>query len=228
MKLGLFFTLLCVLPGLAFGAERDDSAVRVGVNRVSIAGARMPTAVNTITETSADDNSATTTSNTNTTVQVVAASAPAAPSNNAQSATDSTGSSSAEKTSCREAYRACMDEFCLLDESEGNRCACSSNINQSKSLIQEIQKLQEEADLLYTEGVEREQLGAQAKLVFGESEAAKKSSKASGISFAEWIGSTSDEESLGMDEDIGDNLYYMAAEFCASELEACGSTAEME
>ena len=228
MKLGLFFTLLCVVPGLAFGAERDDSAVRVGVNRVSIAGARMPTAVNTITETSADDNSATTTSNTNTTVQVVAASAPAAPSNNAQSATDSTVSSGAEKTSCREAYRACMDEFCLLDESEGNRCACSSNINQSKSLIQEIQKLQEEADLLYTEGVEREQLGAQAKLVFGESEAAKKSSKASGISFAEWIGSTSDEESLGMDEDIGDNLYYMAAEFCASELEACGSTAEME
>ena len=228
MKLGLFFTLLCVLPGVAFGAERDDSAVRVGVNRVSIAGARMPTAVNTITEPSADDNSATTTSNTNTTVQVVAASASAASSNNAQSATDSTGSSSAEKTSCREAYRACMDEFCLLDESEGNRCACSSNINQSKSLIQEIQKLQEEADLLYTEGVEREQLGAQAKLVFGESEAAKKSSKASGISFAEWIGSTSDEESLGMDEDIGDNLYYMAAEFCASELEACGSTAEME
>ncbi len=228
MKLGLFFTLLCVLPGLAFGAERDDSAVRVGVNRVSIAGARMPTAVNTITETSADDNSATMTSNSNTTVQVVAASAPAAPSNNAQSATDSTVSSSAEKTSCREAYRACMDEFCLLDESEGNRCACSSNINQSKSLIQEIQKLQEEADLLYTEGVEREQLGAQAKLVFGESEAAKKSSKASGISFAEWIGSTSDEESLGTDEDIGDNLYYMAADFCASELEACGSTAEME
>lgn len=228
MKLGLFFTLLCVVPGLAFGAERDDSAVRVGVNRVSIAGARMPTAVNTITETSADDNSATTTSNSNTTVQVVAASASAAPSNNVQSATDSTVSSGAEKTSCREAYRACMDEFCLLDESEGNRCACSSNINQSKSLIQEIQKLQEEADLLYTEGVEREQLGAQAKLVFGESEAAKKSSKASGISFAEWIGSTSDEESLGTDEDIGDNLYYMAAEFCASELEACGSTAEME
>ena len=228
MKLGLFFTLLCVLPGLAFGAERDDSAVRVGVNRVSIAGARMPTAVNTITETSADDNSATTTSNSNTTVQVVAASAPAAPSNNEQNVTDSTTSSSTEKTSCREAYRACMDEFCLLDESEGNRCACSSNINQSKSLIQEIQKLQEEADLLYTEGVEREQLGAQAKLVFGESEAAKKSSKASGISFAEWIGSTSDEESLGLDEDIGDNLYYMAAEFCASELEACGSTAEME
>ena len=228
MKLGLFFTLLCVVPGLAFGAERDDSAVRVGVNRVSIAGARMPTAVNTITETSANNASATTTNNVSTTVQVVAASAPAAPSNNAQSATDSTVSSGAEKTSCREAYRACMDEFCLLDESEGNRCACSSNINQSKSLIQEIQKLQEEADLLYTEGVEREQLGAQAKLVFGESEAAKKSSKASGISFAEWIGSTSDEESLGTDEDIGDNLYYMAAEFCASELEACGSTAEME
>ena len=83
---------------------------------------------------------------------------------------------------------------------------------------------------LYTEGVEREQLGAKAYLVFGESEAARKSSRASGLSFAEWLNSDSgdDEDGLDSDVDIGDNLYYMAAEFCAAELEACGENAEME
>lgn len=129
---------------------------------------------------------------------------------------------------CRDAYRSCMDEFCLLDESEGYRCACSSKIESSKSLIQEIQKIQEEADKLYTEGVEREKLGAKARLVFGESDAAKKSSRVSGLSFSEWLSGGSDEESLDSDEGIGDNLYAMAAEYCSAELSACGDKAEME
>ena len=133
-----------------------------------------------------------------------------------------------EGKDCREAYRSCMDEFCLLDESEGYRCACSSKIEASKSLIQEIQKIQEEADKLYTEGVEREKLGAKAKLVFGESDAAKKSSRASGLSFSEWLNSGSDEDSLDSDEGIGDNLYAMAYEYCSAELNSCSDKAEME
>jgi hypothetical protein len=122
-----------------------------------------------------------------------------------------------------------MDEFCLLDESEGSRCACSANINQSKKIIQEIQKIQEESEKLYNEGVEREKLGAKAKLVFGESEAAKKSSRASGLSFSEWLNSsTGDNVALDSDEDIGDGLYSMAADYCADKAKACGSSAEME
>ena len=128
---------------------------------------------------------------------------------------------------CRKSYRACMDEFCLLDESEGERCACSSNINKSKSLIKEIQDIQAEADKLYTEGVEREQLGAKARLVFGESESAKKASRASGLSFTQWLNGD-DEDGLSADDDIGDGLYAMAAEYCADELDACGDKADME
>ncbi len=223
MNFKLLFSLLLLVPGLAFGADRSTSSVRVGVTRMSQAGARAPNMTVNIQPTTG--NSAAPTVSTQ----------PSGGGNDNSSSSAVVDEKVEEKTSavstesCRDAYRACMDEFCLLDESEGSRCACSSNINQSKSLIQEIQKLQEEADLLYTEGVEREQLGAQAKLVFGESEEAKKSSRASGISFADWINSgTEEEESLGMDEDIGDNLYAMAAEFCSSKLEACGSSAEME
>lgn len=231
MKLGIFLTLLCCIPGIAGAATRGDATVRVGVNRMSQAGVHSANmSVNLGGGASASNSMPTLNINPGISGST---------SGNTGGNTDTTPGASGDVTTeppaqnsqtCREAYRACMDEFCLLDESEGSRCACSSNINQSKSLIQEIQEIQEEADLLYTEGVEREQMGAQARLVFGESEEAQKSSRISGISFADWINSGTDEEdvSLGSDSDIGDPLYAMASEYCASRLEACGDDAEME
>lgn len=222
--------LMCLLPVTGWGATRGADA-RIGVNRVSMAGTRAPTMSTNLPVNAVKNNTApapTAQENapvvqpaplTTTTATITTALTPAGDVAPVTTTVD-----------CRDAYRKCMDEFCLLDESEGSRCACSANINQSKKLIQEIQKIQAEADLLYTEGVEREQLGAQAKLVFGESEAAKKSSRASGLSFTEWLnsGAETEEQSLAADADIGENLYYMAAEFCATELDACGSRAEME
>lgn len=135
---------------------------------------------------------------------------------------------STESVDCREEYRQCMDDFCLLDESEGERCACSDNIKQSKTIIQGIEKLQSEAEELYTEGVERERLGAKAKYIFGDSAQAKKVSGATQVPLRLWI-SGSDAESLAADEDIGDNLYEMAADACADVLAKCGSKkADME
>ena len=216
MKIGILATLLCVMPSLVVGATRDETA-RVGVNRMSNVAARMPTlsvhsGANASVAVPVDDEE-----------EIV---------EEVPDVEDVPVEEEPEKPAvaenCREAYRACMDEFCLLDESEGYRCACSSNIEKSKDLIQEIQKIQEEADKLYTEGVEREQLGAKARLVFGESEAAKKSSRASGLSFSEWLNNDLDEDELDTDVYIGDNLYAMAAEFCAAELDSCGPKAEME
>ena len=229
MKIRILATLLVLVPGMAFAVARNGNA-RVGVQRVSMAASRMP---------SANTNAATTqkkTQGTTMTVNPGAANVVAEDVVEEEVAEVSTEVSvdvgtvqATNSGDCREAYRACMDEFCLLDESEGYRCACSSNINKSKSLIQEIQKIQEEADKLYTEGVEREQLGAKARLVFGESEAAKKSSRASGLSFTEWLNSdTGEDVELDTDNLIGDGLYEMASEFCAAELEACGDKAEME
>ena len=232
MNFRIFFALLCFLPGVADAATRDDATVRIGVNRMAQAASRAPNMSVDLSESSGGKTSMPTLNinpgisgsggggTTNTTPNV--------------SGDVTTGGTTTDTTvaseSCRDAYRACMDEFCLLDESEGGRCACSSNINQSKSLIQEIQEIQEEADLLYTEGVEREQMGAQARLVFGESEAAQKSSRVSGINFMDWINSGTEDTgvSLGSDSDIGDPLYAMASEYCAGRLAACGDDAEME
>ena len=138
-------------------------------------------------------------------------------------------SKTSKSEDCREVYQACMDDFCLLDETEGGRCACSDNIEKSKKLIQEIQKIQSEADDLYTVGVEREKLGAKARLIFGESEAAKKSALKSGIDFSSWLnGSGDDDDELDSDVDIGQNLYAMASDSCAEELKRCGAKAKAE
>ena len=246
MKIQILAVLLTLVPFVADGASRGGNA-RVGVNRVAAAGQRMPTMTTNVA-----GNKSVETPSVSDKAEEVPEEDEYVPDvdeelddDSDQGSVDSDDdkddagqdaedevveSKPVRSDECRETYRACMDEFCLLDEAEGYRCACSANINKSKDLIKEIQKIQEEADKLYTEGVEREQLGAKARLVFGESEAAKKSSRASGLSFAEWLNSDSgdDEDGLDSDVDIGDNLYYMAAEFCAAELEACGENAEME
>ncbi|MDW2995436.1 MAG: hypothetical protein R8M71_00510 [Alphaproteobacteria bacterium] len=232
MNLKFLATLLVLFPGITCDAFGADNA-RVGVQRMPAAGARMQSASKTI------KSKAAAIAQTNTTEEDAVYEDEVYEESTEEVVEDTEDTSPqdipAEKpkgsSDCRDAYRACMDEFCMLDESEGYRCACSSNIESSKSLIQEIQKIQEEADKLYTEGVERENLGAKARLVFGESEAAKKSSRISGLSFSDWLKSGSDdeeEEGLGTDYDIGDNLYAMASEYCASELESCGAKAEME
>lgn len=223
MKLKIFLAVLCLMPGFALAATERTEEARVGITRMSQAGNRGPTSVKNLTK--AEPTPAAPVVTAPTPKPVEPAPKPVAPS--VDSAVD-TIVESVTDSNCRDAYRECMNEFCLLDESEGARCACSANINQSKSLIQEIQKIQNDADKLYTEGVEREQLGAKAKLVFGESEQAKKSSRASGLSFSEWLNSGTGDGSLDADEDIGDNLYYMAADYCASKLTSCGASAEME
>ncbi len=208
MKLRNIAILLCILPGVAFAAARSGSA-RVGVGRTNVpvraSGAAVQPSISESSESNAIESIKS---------DVVAAAPAKAP--------------EAKPKDCRTAYRACMDEFCLLGESEGYRCACSDSINKSKSLIKEIQDIQKEADKLFTEGVAREELGAKAALVFGESDSAKKSSRLSGINFSDWLNSGDDETALDSDEEIGDTLYSIASDYCASELEACGSKAEME
>ncbi len=244
MNLRIFALLLAVMPGVSDAAVRSEAA-RVGMQRAGGAGMRAPTMVKNLKKSDAKSTKTSKTSQPKK-AEVVEEEYEEEYSEDYEEEYDDTDveysddeesveeeveeKPAPKSANCRDAYRECMDEFCLLDESEGYRCACSSNINKSKSLIQEIQKIQEEADKLYTEGVEREQLGAKARLVFGESEAAQKSSRASGLSFAEWLNSDSsdDEDELDTDYMIGDGLYSMAAEFCASELEACGAKAEME
>ncbi len=238
MNFRILALILSLIPCMSDAAVRAGGSARVGMSRAGGSASRSLTVskgdkVSSGTNTSAQDKNVAeddTDDVVEEEIEDVAEVEDVEEVEEESSDTESAPVKSAEN--CRDAYRACMDEFCLLDESEGYRCACSSNIEKSKSLILEIQQIQEDADKMYTEGVEREQLGAKAKLVFGESDAAKKSSRVSGVSFADWLSGgveeDDDEDGLGADDSIGDGLYAMASEFCAVELESCGSKAEME
>ena len=223
MKLLKILPVLLVFPVVAFGAGRGDASARVGIaaGRNSQAGLRASTVVNNVVNDAESP-------------KIVGGLVVEEKQENTKDTADTTSDADDKKSakaadsssSCRDAYRECMDNFCLLDESQGERCACSDNINRAKNKIKEVLEIQAEADKLFTEGVEREQLGAKARLVFTD-----KTNKSTGkkISFTAWLNGDSDnEEDVGEDEEIGDSLYVMAAEFCASELASCGSKAEME
>ena len=166
MKIINILPILLVVPSIVYGAGRGDTSVRVGMGRGSQAGARMTITALDV-QNAIEQGTAANAEETTASVDVVAvektsnAVAQSAPvvSNVSTSVSSSSGD-------CRDAYRECMDNFCLLDESQGERCACSDNIEAAKSKIKAVLAIQAEADKLYTEGVEREQLGAKAKLVF--------------------------------------------------------------
>lgn len=219
MKTIKLLPLFLLAPIVAFGASRGDGEARVGMNRNSQAAARMPGIASKISSPGHESGA------------VVTAAMVAAANQNV--VTESSGSSTnvgtdqeSSSSDCRDAYRECMDNFCLLDESQGERCACSDNIERAKSKINEVLKIQEEADKLFTEGVEREQLGAKARLVFKDTENTNK--KVSSINFLAWLNGSDDSDDVGEDADLGSALYDMAATYCASELKSCGAKADME
>ncbi len=202
MRKILAFALAVVFALPAVGAERPSVANRVGISSTNVSRV-VPK------------------SNASQAVVI-------APATNVTSVSSVASSSASVQNAdgCRTAYRDCMDQFCLLDESEGQRCACSDNINASKSKIKEIKEIQTDAEKLFGEGVEREKLGARANMTFADNSAAK-----SDI-FAAWLDSEtmvqSDEEELGQDLQIGSGLYETASKQCAAKLQACGDMAEME
>ena len=211
MKMIKILPVLLVFPSIVYGASRADSTARIGVARGNQAGARMPAVSGGIIQTETDANKGTASAvYTGTTV-----------------ASATVSGVSAASGDCRDAYRTCMDSFCLLDESQGERCACSDNIEYAKSKIKAVLDIQAEADKLYTEGVEREQLGAKAKLVFADTNT---STKISAANFLYWLTDEENEEDedVGSDVELGDVLYKMASKYCSAELESCGTKSEME
>ena len=222
MKTIKILPLLFLMPMAAFAAVRSDGTVRVGMNRNSQATARMPGMAGKIVSTNNSSAGVIT-------AQMVEEASKQSTSSTVAGTTVNASSDAVVSVSsgdCRDTYRECMDNFCLLDESQGERCACSDNIERAKSKISEVLKIQEEADKLFTEGVEREQLGAKARLVFKDVDNANK--KISSVDFLAWLNSGEEDEEVGEDADLGSGLYDMAASYCASELKACGDKAEME
>lgn len=226
MKIMKFLPVLLVIPSVVFAASRGDTSARVGMSRGSQAGARMSVSAADVKEIASKATSSAKeedVEDVDEVEEVVEKKTTKTSTKKSAKAAESEGSSD-----CRDSYRECMDSFCLLDESQGERCACSDNIEKAKSKIKAVLAIQAEADKLFNEGVEREKLGAKAKLVFADNNT---STKVSSASFMSWLagGDEEDEDDeVGEDVELGDDLYRMAEKYCQTELDKCGDKGEME
>ena len=70
---------------------------------------------------------------------------------------------------CYDAYYGCMDQFCILDNSNGGSCACSDLNADLEKQLASIQDTLSEAERIRTEEVERVQAGANADIIFNGS-----------------------------------------------------------
>ena len=226
MKICRIFAVLLLFPMVMLDGGYAAENSRIGMSRGTAHTARKSVTAADVKEAAAQIAEEADDQQTNDSFGVVAS----APSNVAVAETVAVPAVNKGSADCRDAYRDCMDQFCLLDESQGERCACSDNINLAKSKIKKILEIQAEADKLYSEGVEREQLGAKARLVFAENTS---NTKVSSANFMSWLNGGEDEEDeedydVGEDVTLGEDLYEMAVQYCSAELESCGTKAEME
>lgn len=141
---------------------------------------------------------------------------------------------------CQESYFGCMDAFCIVENVSGGRCLCSNKHIALSDKMKEIMDMDNQSYAITTYGVEHIELGRAADDVLSMSERAfdkaikdandesltdkPKSEKQSGLSFAEWNKSFSDDdddedEVFELDgDDIaskkGDELYKAAMTMC--------------
>lgn len=141
------------------------------------------------------------------------------------SAQPSKAESSSDGTvdNCKDNYFNCMDQFCLMDSSQGERCACSARISEMDELTETILGLQSEAERLMNEGVEREMLGAQAELAFAANGTQKKATRTLSFDFEDEYDSEDSEDVTRR----GAVLYEYAAGACKDRLDKCGADADM-
>ncbi|MCL2629311.1 MAG: hypothetical protein FWD33_01270 [Alphaproteobacteria bacterium] len=128
---------------------------------------------------------------------------------------------------CRKSYFDCMDQFCMTDDTNAERCVCSARIVEFDKTMDAIRKIQADAEKLMNEGVEREMLGARANHVFGANQVSPRN-RVLNLSFDD------DEffEDVGIDSAAvtrrGALLFEHAAQLCKSRLDNCdGNDAEM-
>jgi hypothetical protein len=84
----------------------------------------------------------------------------------ASEATTSMGSESPGSAACAKDYNECMDQFCLLSDTEGKRCGCSADHKSLMAQLVGIEKRLRDASELGSVGVEKASLGAKADIIF--------------------------------------------------------------
>lgn len=75
---------------------------------------------------------------------------------------------------CQNAFFGCMDSFCMLDNISGGRCQCSDKNAEHETLLAAIMEMDEQSQVLQTEGVSLLKMGKSADEVYAMAEQAAK------------------------------------------------------
>ena len=154
---------------------------------------------------------------------------------------------------CQNAFFGCMDSFCMLDNVSGGRCQCSDKNAEYEAVLAAIIEMDEQSQVLQTEGVSLLKMGKSADEVYAMAEkAAKKvggddkskkdtkqeTKKSATLDLSAWnnkLFSDADEEEeeevdLGIDlkDKKGDELQTAVAKTCARQVpDKCKSSVNL-
>lgn len=142
---------------------------------------------------------------------------------------------------CRAKYNGCMDSFCMLDNTTGGRCLCSNRIDELNTVMNEIEKLDQQTYQMATYGVERIEMGDAADAaISAANDAAQKvlngdaPSSNDTIDTASWFanpfGDDEDETATytsAVDGKTGDALHITASGLCREQIPECAADIDM-
>lgn len=130
---------------------------------------------------------------------------------------------------CQEKYYGCMDAFCMIDNENGGRCACSDKKAEYDKILKDIEELDLRSYELATSGVEQVEMGLNADDIMSAADSvvakldAKK--KRSLVDLSLW-GDKEDEKSMGMSEldgKEGQDLYNAVHGICTNRMPECAN-----
>ena len=138
---------------------------------------------------------------------------------------------------CHDAYYGCMDQFCIIDNTNGGSCACSDLNEELEQQFAAIKDTLAEAERVRTIEVERVRAGGQADIIFngsrrydekgnviyGEPEKTKEEQRANLLSLWDNASFSFDEEVFESDAEniadkTGNDLFVAADELCRAQM----------
>ena len=147
---------------------------------------------------------------------------------------------------CQNKYFGCMDAFCMLDNTSGGRCLCSNRNAELDTVLNEIEKLDQQTYEMATLGVEQIEMGADADVAIAKANAmvdatvarnsnSKKKSRAALVDLSLW-NTEMEEDAFLFDGDVfqssidgktGDALQSAAADLCTAQIPECSRDMSM-
>ena len=147
---------------------------------------------------------------------------------------------------CQQKFYGCMDSFCMLENETGGRCLCSNKNKELDTVLEEIEKLDQQTYQMATYGVERIEMGEDAEAVIAKANAVaqsviensyddgKKKRKTLDLSLWEDIPAEEESEDLFggdtasiIDGKEGDALYSESLNICRAQIPECASDMQM-